>query len=153
MRMIMDSQPDDYAYMDVNWIARVLKVKVSFLSKRYLKYYKETIQQAIIGRKIWWAVRFLVEDPEMSIEEIARKLDYCNANYFIKVFKKDKKITPQQFRIQYRKAPPEIKKKYEISDETKQFVASLMRVYDCRMKLMKCLLREQLLYMPSDQKK
>jgi len=76
MRMIKESQPDDYTYMDVNWIAGVLKVKVSLLSKRYQKEFYYTIQHTIIKQKVWWAVRFLVESPEMSIEEIASKLDY-----------------------------------------------------------------------------
>lgn len=130
MLFIMESQPDDYSYMDVNWIARVLKVKVSLLSKRYQKECYSTIQHSIIKQKVRWAVRFLVENPEMSIEEIASKLDYCNGNYFIKVFKKEKGITPQQFRIRYRNSPPEVKKKFEISDEDKQFLKSFSKVLD-----------------------
>ncbi len=153
MRIIADSRPDDYAYMDVNWLARVLKVNVSFLSKRYKKSYKVTIQQDIIERRVLWATRFLVEDPEMSIEEIAKKLHYCNGNYFIKVFKKEKNITPQQFRIRYRNAPPEIKEKYEVSDKSKQIVVLFWRAYDSRMKYIKCMLQGQLVYHYLRQKK
>ena len=152
MRMIKESQPDDYTYMDVNWIAGVLKVKVSLLSKRYQKEFYYTIQHTIIKQKVWWAVRFLVESPEMSIEEIASKLDYCNGNYFIKVFKKEKAISPLQFRIRYRNSPPEVKEEIEVTDEVKQSVKSFLKLYDCSMYLRK-LLRLEAISMLSRQKR
>ena len=141
MRMIMDSQPDDFTYLDVNWLARVLEVKVPFLSKNYQKRFKETIGQAITERKMWWAVRFLVECPDMSIDQIAEKLDYCTGNYFIKVFKQEKEITPLQYRVRYRNSPPEVQEKDRITEDDKRFVNAYFNLFDQYMLVMKFLIR------------
>jgi YesN/AraC family two-component response regulator len=47
------------------------------------------------------AKELLLQRLDLSIEEIAKKLDYCDGNYFIKVFKKSVKMTPLQYRLEY----------------------------------------------------
>jgi AraC-like DNA-binding protein len=136
-RLIMACKPEDFAYFNVNWLARVLEVDVSFLSKHYKKFYKQTVQQSITSQKMWWAARLLVEYQDMSISQLAEKLDYCNANYFIKVFKKNRGITPLQFKIKMKDQPPEVKSKFSPTKEGEKVVKTWFRCYDLMMEIRK----------------
>lgn len=140
-RLIIACQPEDFTYVNVNWLARVLEVDVSSFSKLYKRHYGKTIQESIISRKVWWAARLLDEHPEMSISECAEKLDYCDANYFIKVFKKEKGITPLQYKIKMRNQPPEIKKKNRPSNRVKKKALKWFQTYDLIMGIRKINIR------------
>jgi len=82
----------------LEWCAQQLDVTGSYISRRVSEYFQRTFRSHLTQRKMLLAKDLLADAPKLSIEDIAQKLGYCNANYFIKVFKKHQGGTPLRFR-------------------------------------------------------
>jgi two-component system response regulator YesN len=101
--IIIEAVIDDFKFLSVDWIARQIGISESYLCRCYKDFYKSSPHKHIVRRKIKVARELLLQHPDLSIDEIAEKLDYCDGNYFIKVFKKEVEMTPHQFRLKYSK--------------------------------------------------
>jgi two-component system response regulator YesN len=108
--IIIESVIDDFTFLSVDWIARQIGISESYLCRCYKDFYKSSPYKHIVRRKIKVARELLAQHADLSIEEIAAKLDYCDGNYFIKVFKKEVKMTPHQFRLKYVKGKKRTRK-------------------------------------------
>jgi AraC-like DNA-binding protein len=101
--IVYESECEDFKFLSVDWTARQIGISESYLCRCYKDFYKSSPYELIVQRKMTVARELLLQRLDFSIEEIAGKLDYCDGNYFIKVFKKKVKITPHQYRLKYSK--------------------------------------------------
>ena len=98
---ITKSKIQDLQYLSIDWLARTLNVSESYISRAFKTIFTQVTcpQHLIIKQKMKLAKELLVKQPNLSMDEIAEKLGYCTGNYFIKVFKKNCKITPHKYRL------------------------------------------------------
>ncbi|EDM34323.1 transcriptional regulator, AraC family protein [Pedobacter sp. BAL39] len=97
------SQLIEWNYMQLHTVAdyaELLKVSPKVLNKRIVKYNHVAPNDLIKDRIILEAKRLLVH-TELSVKEIGYKLGYDDPSYFIRLFRKQAKMAPQQFRLQY----------------------------------------------------
>ncbi len=78
-------------------VAKVLGYNPDYLGRIYRKVYGCTITQTIHQSRIERSCRLLM-DSDMTIEEIARLCGFSDSDYFRRVFKRYKHITPIAFR-------------------------------------------------------
>ena len=86
--------------MRISDMARECGVSESFLCRRFRQYSGMSPAQYIRKRKLQAAKNFL-QYSDMSLEEIAYRLNYTDAAYFCKVFHRDTGVTPNQYRKQF----------------------------------------------------
>ena len=80
-----------------HYISKKLKVNYTSLSKFFSKVKKITIEQFIIAHKIERVKRLLLYN-ELTLSEIALKLDYSSTAHLSAQFKKVTGITPSIFK-------------------------------------------------------
>lgn len=78
-------------------IAEALGYNPDYLGRVYRKIYGDTITQAIHQSRVAQACRLLM-DSEKTIEEIAPICGFSDADYFRRIFRRYKHITPLAFR-------------------------------------------------------
>ena len=78
-------------------VAEALGYNPDYLGRIYRKIYGCTITQAIHKSRVVSACRLLM-DSDMAIEEIARVCGFSDADYFRRIFRRYKHITPIAFR-------------------------------------------------------
>jgi len=78
-------------------VAEEIGYNPDYLGRVYHKIYGCTITQAIHQSRVARACRLLM-DSDMTIEEIARVCGFSDADYFRRIFKRYKHITPVAFR-------------------------------------------------------
>lgn len=78
-------------------VAEALGYNPDYLGRIYRKIYGDTITQAIHQSRVAQACRLLM-DSEKTIEEIARICGFSDADYFRRIFRRYKHITPLAFR-------------------------------------------------------
>lgn len=78
-------------------VAEEMRYNPDYLGRIYRKVYGCTITQAIHQSRIARACRLLM-DSSMTIEEIARTCGFSDSDYFRRVFRRYKRITPIAFR-------------------------------------------------------
>jgi len=83
--------------------ADMLNISPKALNKRITRYSNTTPNDIIKNRIILEAKRLLVH-TSLSVKEIGYKLGYDDPSYFIRLFSKQAKASPQSFRTQY--SPP-----------------------------------------------
>lgn len=96
--MIAGCKPEDFKYLTVGWIARELGVSMPNLSRAFKREHGKTLQKFLFQQRIIKSVILLLENPNLSIKEVAKIIDYSSSSYFIKVFKKFCNSPPKQFR-------------------------------------------------------
>ncbi|UCH94544.1 MAG: helix-turn-helix transcriptional regulator [Candidatus Aminicenantes bacterium] len=96
--MIVISKPEDFKYLTVGWIARKLGVSVPNLSRAFKREIGKTLQKYLFQQRIIKSIILLLENPNLSIKELAEIIDYSSSSYFIKVFKKFCNYSPKKFR-------------------------------------------------------
>lgn len=82
----------------VQILADILKINVTYLSRNYKSKYGITPSRSILIHRIELAERLLIQYPEMEIKEISSFIGYLDQNYFSRVFKKEKGMSPLLFR-------------------------------------------------------
>ena len=148
IELIFEAEPEDLEYLSLNWLARVINVSESYLSRAFTEIYQTSPQEYIFRQKMSLAQCLLQDKKHPSIEEVAQKLHYCNANYFIKVFKKHCGKTPLQYQRQFSVPRAMIKKlkrkirKQELKEKKKQraktrFFFSVVSVLSVAIKISK----------------
>ncbi|MCP5046991.1 MAG: helix-turn-helix transcriptional regulator [bacterium] len=100
--IISKCQLEDLKYLNLAWIAWKLKVSESYITQAFKGIFGKTPSSSLVRRKMELARDLLLDSPGLSMGEVAERLDYSSANYFIKVFKKNAKITPKRFRSIYK---------------------------------------------------
>jgi AraC-type DNA-binding domain-containing proteins len=83
--------------IDLNYISSELHLNPSELSRQFKKEIGENLTEYINKRRINESL-FLLENDSLSITDISLMVGYNDVNYFTKVFKKIKNMTPSQYR-------------------------------------------------------
>ncbi|MCP5048173.1 MAG: helix-turn-helix transcriptional regulator [bacterium] len=97
--IINECSLEDLTYLNLGWVAWKLEVSQSYVTRCFKKIFGHPPLEQLKQRKMRLAYDLLVDRPDLSIREVAEKLDFCNVNYFIKVFKEKAEITPLRYRI------------------------------------------------------
>ncbi|MCP5107356.1 MAG: helix-turn-helix transcriptional regulator [bacterium] len=101
-RMIESCDLEDLKYLDIAWMARKMNISCSYLVRCYKSFFLHTPGRQLQRKKIIFATDLLVDCPHLSIKQVAEMLDYCSADYFIKIFKNRMGVTPLRYRISMR---------------------------------------------------
>lgn len=83
-------------------VAKEFKLNASYCSTLFHKYYNCGFSEFMINIRMKNALKML-EESDLSIEEIAKKCGYDDYYYFHKVFKKIVGITPGQYRKSFKR--------------------------------------------------
>ncbi len=94
-------------YLDTNYthdisveeIAEALGVSRSFLSRCFKEVHGMTILEYLLGVRMKNALR-LLNETDLSVNEIAAQVGFNNANYFFRKFKEEFDVTPTQYRTE-----------------------------------------------------
>ena len=78
-------------------IASELGYNADYIGRIFRQIYGHTITEAIHRRRVHHSCRMLL-DSDMTIEEIARACGFSDADYFRRIFRRYKHITPVAFR-------------------------------------------------------
>ena len=82
--------------------AELLHISPKALNKRITRY-SDTTPNDIIKNRIMVEAKRLLVHANLSIKEICYELGYEDPSYFTRLFTKQASISPQQFRVQYKK--------------------------------------------------
>ena len=82
---------------DLNQIADELGINPSYLSRWFKEYTGETYTEYIQRLKINEVIRLLTEE-DMSLKEIAKRVNYSSDSALAKAFKKRMGCTPKEFK-------------------------------------------------------
>jgi two-component system, response regulator YesN len=83
-------------------IAQVVDTNSSYLSRRFKEETGQTIWSYIREKRILEA-RWMLIQTELSITDIALSLGFDDVNYFSKVFRKERGISPREYRQKHRR--------------------------------------------------
>ena len=94
-------------YLDMNYVhdisvdevADALGVSRSFLSRCFKEVHGMTILEYLLGVRMKKALS-LLDETDMSVNEIAARVGFNNANYFFRKFKEEFGCTPSQYRTE-----------------------------------------------------
>lgn len=78
-------------------LAKLVYLTPDYLSKLFRKRENMTISEYITRKRILLAKQ-LLENTDLPIANISQRVGFVDASYFIKTFKKQEGITPQQYR-------------------------------------------------------
>lgn len=96
--LITEMKIEDLGYFSVGWMARKMEISESYLSSCFKKLFRRPPSKVMMYYKIRLAKELLLRRTDLSISQIAEKLDFSCSGYFIRVFKKQCNITPLQYR-------------------------------------------------------
>ena len=94
-------------YLDTNYthdisvdeIADAIGVSRSFLSRCFKEVHGMTILEYLLGVRMKKALE-LLDETDLSVNEISAKVGFNNANYFFRKFKEEFGLTPTQYRTE-----------------------------------------------------
>lgn len=103
IQKVNDRINQDYFNPDlsVDRIADDLAMSTPHLCRIYKQYTLQTVLDTIVGVRINKAKELLLE-TELSVAEIAGKVGFSDDSYFYRTFKKVNKITPSEYRKNYK---------------------------------------------------
>ena len=81
----------------LNSIANEIHTSPSYLSRLFSKTTGQSFTECLTGKRIAYA-KELLKATNLSIDDIAERIGYQNGKYFIKVFKKNEKISPGKYK-------------------------------------------------------
>lgn len=84
-------------------VANMLGVSVRQLDRITEKLYGSSFKQKYTSSRMELATTLLEQAPELSVDEISRKLNFSSENYFAKCFKEFYGMTPKEYRLKYKK--------------------------------------------------
>jgi len=79
-------------------IAQKFHLSQSYLCQIYREHTRTSIHATITQKRIDGACECLKQDPQRSIAEIGRQVGYMDAQYFAKVFRRVRGLTPSEYR-------------------------------------------------------
>ncbi len=98
MTFIMEQPLKDLVVLSINNLTEHFDVSRSSLNNRFNQEIGISPGKAIVREKMMRAATLLEVRTEFQICQVARKLDYCNCDYFIRVFKEYFGVTPLKYR-------------------------------------------------------
>ena len=88
----------EYMYpINLESIAKRVKLSSFYFSKMFKSYWEKSFTDYLTEIRIRESCKMLA-DPSFSIKEIAAAVGFSNSNYFSRVFKQSKNITPVKYR-------------------------------------------------------
>ncbi|WP_306010725.1 PocR ligand-binding domain-containing protein [Paenibacillus sp. P46E] len=78
-------------------MGQLCHISPSYFSRLFVRESGENFSVYISRLKMNWAKQ-LLETTELSINQISDQLSFCDAGYFIKIFKKHEQLTPAAYR-------------------------------------------------------
>lgn len=87
--------------VSLDTLAQITSRTPEYLCSIFKEHTGLTIVKYLNGIRLLHAQILLVQEPSMSIKEIAEKCGYSSASYFGKVFFKQYKLTPNQYRMSH----------------------------------------------------
>lgn len=95
------------AYIEANYaedvtlksLAELISMDPSYVSDLFKKKTGSTLTHYVQNRRIQ-AARMLLEETDLTVSDIGRKVGFENDNYFIKIFKRWCDVTPSEYRKQ-----------------------------------------------------
>jgi ligand-binding sensor protein/AraC-like DNA-binding protein len=78
-------------------LAQICHISPSYFSRLFTREMGEHFSLYVARLKVQWA-KELLESTNWSVNEISNHLNFCDAGYFIKIFKKYESITPLSYR-------------------------------------------------------
>mgnify|MGYP001317645793 CR=1 FL=1 len=95
---VMDYVEDNFnADISLKGIAEIVHLNASYLSSLFKEELNMTFSEYLTRRRIQEAKRLLMQ-TDLTINEIAEKVGYQTAKYFIKIFKQYENTTPNSYR-------------------------------------------------------
>lgn len=88
-----------YREITLDLVAQEVGLTPQYLSKMFKEKYGTNFIDYVTKKRIEYAEELLKNDKR-SIKEISKLVGYEDSNYFCKLFKKDKGLTPKQYRMQ-----------------------------------------------------
>lgn len=86
-----------YKSLSLEELAQKSFYNPSYFSRIFKELYGKTLTEYITEKRINEAIK-LLENSEMTIEEICRKVGYADKKHFYRMFKQKMKLTPGQYR-------------------------------------------------------
>ncbi|MFD0674840.1 response regulator [Cohnella sp. GCM10027633] len=80
-------------------LSELIRMDASYVSDLFKKKTGSTLTHFIQNRRIQ-AARMLLEETDLTVSDIGRKVGFENDNYFIKIFKRWCDVTPSEYRKQ-----------------------------------------------------
>lgn len=97
----------DYIYthkhetFNLQSMAQLCHISPSYFSRAFTKEIGDNFSVFIPRLKIEWAKQ-LLEGTNQPVNQISNDLGFCDAGYFIKMFRKHENVTPAVYRAQYK---------------------------------------------------
>ena len=91
-----------FEHQEVEFYAKTLKISEANLNKLTNSYFESGVKK-LIQNRLMIEARKLLSHTNLTIAEISIKLNFSDNSYFNKVFIKNHKITPGQFRMFHQK--------------------------------------------------
>lgn len=111
---------EEYAYLEsLEELAFRLELHPAYFSRLFKEKTGLSPQQYLNDVRLEAACKLLLSSPSLSNEEIAQLCGYANANYFAKVFRKKKHLSPKKWQeISLSTLPKTMKIKKKVKEES-----------------------------------
>ncbi|WP_412989178.1 AraC family transcriptional regulator [Pediococcus siamensis] len=87
--------------LDIKDFAKYSNYSEQYIHEVFRKFVGTTPHQYLLQFRIKKAKEFLMNNPELSVEEIRKKVGFNTSSHFISVFKKMENVTPGKFKHFY----------------------------------------------------
>lgn len=87
--------------LDNDNFQQLTNYSTQYILETFRQYYGSSPHQILIDLRIRKAKELLLNQPDLSIEEIGRLVGFNTYSYFILMFKRTEKVTPGKFRHFY----------------------------------------------------
>ena len=88
-------------YITLDELAVLINVTTHHMCKLFKSTFGISPFQYLIQLRLQAAKQLLIQSPQLKIKEISELVSYNDTSYFCSIFKKQEKITPQEFRKQH----------------------------------------------------
>lgn len=83
-------------------VARALSSSPRQLTRAYAQFGETTFREDLLTRRLKVAAQLLIEQPAISVRDVARLVGYRQAPHFAKAFRRHYGLTPAAFRAEGR---------------------------------------------------
>ena len=83
-------------------VARALASSPRQLTRAYAQFGEVTFREDLLTRRLNVAAQLLIEQPAISIRDVARLVGFRQASHFAKAFRRRYGLTPASFRVEGR---------------------------------------------------
>lgn len=99
LSLIETNYKDDLSNED---FVQVTNYSIQYILEMFKQVYGISPHQQLTNRRILKAKELLLNQPDLSVEEVGREVGFNTNSYFISVFKQSEKVTPGKFRSLYK---------------------------------------------------